>query len=118
MQDPTDAKTLWMRERQAELAEATVQGAHREVFRLTQEMADSDQSLVSEADVATFHGGERRFCVRIWDRIVQHQCGFLGCRVGEASNPGPAITRQRRRLERPTQIDVSSDEEFLVRPNR
>ena len=31
MQDPTDAKTLWMRERQAELAEATVQGAHRGV---------------------------------------------------------------------------------------
>ena len=74
----------------------------------------SDQSLVSEADVATFHGGERRFCVRIWDRIVQHQCGFLGCRVREASNPGPAITRQGRRLERPTQIDVSSDEDFLV----
>ena len=41
MQDPTDAKTLWMRERQAELAEATVQGAHREVFRLTQEMAEA-----------------------------------------------------------------------------
>ena len=54
MQDPTDAKTLWMRERQAELAEATVQG----VFRLTQEMAEA-QSLVSETDVATFHGGER-----------------------------------------------------------
>ena len=22
-------------------------------------------------------------------RVVVHQCGFLGCRVGEASNPGP-----------------------------
>ena len=78
----------------------------------------SDQSLASEADVATFHGGERRFCLKTWDRIVQHQCGFLGCRVGEASNAGPAITRQGRRFERSTQIGVSSDEEFLVRPNR
>ena len=55
--------------------------------------------------------------MRIWDKIVQHQCGFLGCRVGEASNVGPAIIRQSRRLERPTQIDVSSDEDFLVWPN-
>ena len=116
MQDPTDAKTQWMREWQAELAEATVQGAHREVFRLIQEMA---------RPVIGFRGrccnlpwGERRFRLRIWDRIVQHQGGFLGCRVGEASNPGPAITRQGRRLERSTQIDVSSDEEFLVRPNQ
>ena len=30
----------------------------------------SDQSLASEADVATFHGGERRFCLRTWDKIV------------------------------------------------
>ena len=115
MQDPTDAKTLWMRERQAELAEATVQGSASRGVPIDSRDGGSDQSLVSEADVATFYGGERRFCVRIWDRIVQHQCGFLGCRVGEASNP--AITRHGRRLERPTQIDVSSDEEFLVRPN-
>ena len=33
-------------------------------------------------------------------RVVVHQCGFLGCRVGEASNPGPVQTRQARRLER------------------
>ena len=37
-------------------------------------------------------------------------------RAGEASNPGPAVTRQGRRLER-SQIDVSSDKEPLVRPN-
>ena len=43
--------------------------------------------------------------------------GYRGVRVGEASNPGPAVTRQGRRLERSTQIDVSSDEEPLVRPN-
>ena len=43
--------------------------------------------------------------------------GCRGVRVGEASNPGPAVTRQGRRLERSTQMDVSSDEEPLVRPN-
>ena len=33
-------------------------------------------------------------------KIVFHQCGFRGCRIGEASNPGPVQTRQARRLER------------------
>ena len=28
-----------------------------------------------------------------------HQCGYLGCRVGEASNPGPVQTRQARSAE-------------------
>ena len=61
-------------------------------------------------------------------RVVVHQCGFAGCRVGEASNTGPVQTRQARRLERfnpigssrglySTQFDLSSDEEVLVRPN-
>ena len=49
MQDPTDAKTQWMRERQAELAEATVQGAHREVFQLTQEMAEATSHWLQRA---------------------------------------------------------------------
>ena len=43
--------------------------------------------------------------------------GYRGVRVGEASNPGPAVTHQGSRLLRSTQIDVSSDEEPLVRPN-
>ena len=39
--------------------------------------------------------------------------------MGEASNPGPVHTRQARRLERlgSTQVEPSSDEEILVRPN-
>ena len=52
----------------------------------------------------------------------------VASRVGEASNPGPVQTRQARRLERSnpivpgrrlgsTQVDSSSDEELLVRPN-
>ena len=54
-------------------------------------------------------------------RIVSHRCGFRGCRVGEASNPGPVQTRQATRLEEDergvTQVDVSSEEGLLVRPN-
>ena len=52
-------------------------------------------------------------------RVILHQCGFQGCRVGEASNPGPVVTRQGRRSQafHDTQVDVSSDEEPLVRPN-
>ena len=51
-------------------------------------------------------------------RVILHQCGFQGCRVGEASNPGPVVTRQGRRSQafHDTQVDVSSDEEPLVRP--
>ena len=30
---------------------------------------------------------------------VTHQCGFVGCPIGEASNTGPVQTRQARRLE-------------------
>ena len=55
-------------------------------------------------------------------RAIVHQCGLLGCRVGEASNPGPVQTRQARRLERSrrgglesTQVDPV--EESLVRSN-
>ena len=73
---------------------------------------------------ASVHGGEHR-PVSQKLRLVVHRCGFLGCRVGEASNPGPVQTRQARRAEhdrltarRQTQVDVSSDEEEpIVRPN-
>ena len=55
-------------------------------------------------------------------QIVFHQCGFLGCRVCEASNPGPVETRQTRRMHADivcgaTQIDVSSEDEPIIRPN-
>ena len=46
----------------------------------------------------SFHGGEHR-PVSQKLRLVFHRCGFLGCRVGEASNPGPVQTRQARRAE-------------------
>ena len=40
-------------------------------------------------------------------RNISHQCGLEGCRVGEASNPGPVQTRNDRRLHR-TQLDHES----------
>ena len=59
-----------------------------------------------DSHCAAFHGVQRSPAMKMvptW--------GCRGVRVGEASNPGPAVTRQSRRLERSTQIDVSSDEE-------
>ena len=81
------------------------------------------------SDDATFHDhqhGCELICQNVCDgggavRVVVHQCGLSGCRVGEASYPGPVQTRQARRLERSfpcTQVDASSDDEALVRPNR
>ena len=53
-------------------------------------------------------------------RIVAHQCGWLGCCVGEATNPGPSQRRCRRpvagrdpRLNVATQVDSSDDSRQL-----
>ena len=43
-------------------------------------------------------------------RPVLHQCGYDGCRVGEASNPGPVQTRSAKL--RTTQLD--SDPEVVT----
>ena len=43
-------------------------------------------------------------------RLVLHQCGYDGCRVGEASNPGPVQTRSAKL--RTTQLD--SDPEVVT----
>ena len=51
---------------------------------------------------------EQHGCVR----IVAHQCGWLGCRVGEAANPGPASRRRRSRaLQWSWDSDTESDDE-------
>ena len=49
-------------------------------------------------------------------RVIHHQC----CRVCEASNPGPVVARQGRLSPafQDTHVDVSSDEEPLVRRNK
>ena len=55
--------------------------------------------------IDAFDGVQRSLMrdVKIQDlvpRVILHQCGFQGCRVGEASNPGPVVTRQGRRSQR------------------
>ena len=47
-------------------------------------------------------------------RVVLHQCGYDGCRVGEASNPGPFQTCSAKL--RTTQLD--SDLEQVVTGGR
>ena len=47
-------------------------------------------------------------------RVIAHQWGLLGCRVGEASNPGPVQTRSAKL--RTTQLD--SDPEQVVTGGR
>ena len=46
-------------------------------------------------------------------RNISHRCGLRGCRVGEASNPGPVQTRNARRLQS-TQLDFESGSSFKV----
>ena len=48
-------------------------------------MVDSDDDRPLLRDVAPLH--------------TPDHCGYLGCRVGEASNPGPVQIRQARRAE-------------------
>ena len=48
-----------------------------------------------------------------------HRCGCLGCRVGEASNPGPVQTRQARRAEHDQVIgDTAQDSVSTTRRRR
>ena len=85
------------------------------------------RSPVAAVDSTTFKCWEHGGLISRWEeeeppaKIVSHQCGFRGCRIGEASNPGPVQTRQARRqhadIVRATQIDVSPEEEVIIRPN-
>ena len=92
----------WMQDRQADMQEATLAGNPHEVARLCHVMgtAATSWSTVAMPPSTVSNADE--------DGSDQSR---------GASNPGPAVTRQGRRLERSTQIDVSSDVEPLVRPN-
>ena len=48
-------------------------------------------------------------------RPVLHQCGFFGCRVGEASNPGPVQTRSGSRF---VVLSSESDDETPMEVER
>ena len=67
----------------------------------------SDAARCSAVPQFAFHC-EQHGCVR----IVAHQCGWLGFRVGEAANPGPASRRRRMRaLPWSWDSDTESDDE-------
>ena len=67
----------------------------------------SDAARCSAVPQFAFHS-EQHGCVR----IVAHQCGWLGCRVGEAANPGPTSRRRRMRaLPWSWDSDTESDDE-------
>ena len=54
----------------------------------------SHRDHVSAAIIRGEHDHGMKFA-----NLVTHQCGFEGCRVGEASNPGPRIRRLLRPVE-------------------
>ena len=67
-------------------------------------MVDSDDDRPLLRDVAPLH--------------TPDHCGYLECRVGEASNPGPVQTRQARRAEHDQLMTgtISQDDKPLVQP--
>ena len=57
--------------------------------RVDSDVDGSDAARCSVVPQFAFHS-EQHGCVR----IVAHQCGWLGCRLGKAANPGP-VSRKR-----------------------
>ena len=83
-------------------------------------LREDDTNVRSDGDVRQIGvQGGRGFPASGVTRSARY--GLRGVRVGEASNPGPVHTRQARKFQRSipvTQVDVSSDDEVLDRPNR
>ena len=78
------------------------------------------RSNTTELESQPFHG-EQHGLLMPEPKPIRHQCGLLGVRVGEASNPGPPRTQGNRRHRsrsrngaRESQWVVSSDDEPLV----
>ena len=91
---PNDV-TNWLQDRQAEQHEALLQGDLQHVSDFGRVMAEGVTHSHRDHESAAFMSCQHDHVVN----PVTHQCGFVGCRVGEASNPGPVQTRQARRLE-------------------
>ena len=68
----------WMQDRQADLQDASRTGNASEVTRLCHVIAETASGMAQSSDQV---GAVR---------IVTHQCGMRGIRVGEAKNPGPS----------------------------
>ena len=102
-------------DRRTDLQEALVDGNTARVLKF--DVEDGGRGGTVEGDHMRWDG-----LVRSAIRAIAHQCGLLGCRVGEASNHGPVQTRQARRLERARWRGLESTqqdpvEESLVRSN-
>ena len=92
-----------MDDRRVELQEALSQGDDAAVLEITSTMAQCRAHGADETPYARRRVGHainpRRvsFCsILMVGRVVAHQCGLRGCRVGEASNPGPRIAGDER----------------------
>ena len=90
---------LWMRCRQQEMEEAISMGREADVSRLACVIAEGAVQLRQWTQPPSSVGehGELRVCVSRLGvteppaKIAFHQCGFGGCRIGEASNPGHGL---------------------------
>ena len=112
---PNDVMS-WLQDRQAEQHDAHMLGE----FAARHGVGPSDvgrceASSGNHLSAAIFCG--RRGHERTSSRVISHQCGLLGCRVGEAPNPGPCHWDRMLEAASDTQIDISSDEEPLLRPD-
>ena len=77
---PRTAQELWdwMSSKQHDLQELLEFGGSRNaVFGLASLLAEAAERMHSHQDKRS--------------RLILHQCGLVGCRVGEASNPGPGL---------------------------
>ena len=114
---PNDV-TNWLQDRQAEQHEALLQGDFATHVGVGQ--GDVRRSEPSHRDhvIAAIIRGEHDHRMK-FENVVSHQCGFEGCRVGEASNPGPRIRRLLKPVDghdvarRTTQEDSDSDAPLL-----
>ena len=102
----------WIRGRQTDLQDAMAAGRPHEVARISDIMCKAAQQWQREVAVGVMPS-------MVTNSVLRPTYGFRGVRVGEASHPGPAQTRNGRRLQstkvdseighRSTQIDPEDD---------
>ena len=86
----------WLADRQAESQRVLRQGYLMRVTELGKLIAEGGHTFVRDHHRPPIfrqqYGDHVNPQVRCVPMIIRHQCGVLGCRVGEASNPGPVVT--------------------------
>ena len=105
----------------AEQHEALLQGDLQHVSELGRVVTEGVNHLIEITYMQPSVSGEHDHGMKL-SNLVTHQRGFEGCRVGEASNPGPRIRRLLRLVEgrdvsrKTTQEDSDSDAPLLSLP--